>query len=78
MTDPYVEWIKSRLRRNPRLSRSGLARHMRRHRSVVTKMLQGERAIKVSEMPLIEGYLGTRTDYGRLAMGEPADRRSAR
>ncbi len=70
MTDPYVEWIKSRLDRNPRLSRAGLARHLRRHRSVVTKMLQGERSIKVSEMPLIEGYLGARTPQGRRASGE--------
>lgn len=60
MSDPCAEWIKVVLKQKPHLSRSGLARHMGRHRSVVTKMIQGDRSIKVSELPIIEAYLGSR------------------
>lgn len=61
MSDPCVEWIKTVLKAdNARVSRAGLARHLGRHRSVVTKMLKGERAIKVCELPVIEAYLGSR------------------
>lgn len=58
MADVYVEWIKDALRRNPRLSQSGLAKHLGRHRSVVTMMLQGDREIKARELERIASYLG--------------------
>lgn len=56
--NPYVEWIKDVLARKPHLSQAGLARHLDRHRSAVTMMLNGQREIKAKELALIESYFG--------------------
>lgn len=56
----HVSWIKSVLKSKPHLNQSGLAKHLGRHRSVVTMMLQGQREIKARELAAIEAYLGER------------------
>lgn len=56
----HVSWIKAVLARKPHLNQSGLAKHLNRHRSVVTMMLKGEREIKAKELAAIESYLGER------------------
>jgi len=54
----YTKWVADALQRNPALSQSGLARHLGRHRAVITMMLQGRRLIKADEMEQIAAYLG--------------------
>lgn len=54
----YVAWIEDVFRRKPHLTQAGLARHMDRHRSVMTAMLQRKRKIKADEIAQIASYLG--------------------
>jgi hypothetical protein len=54
----YVAWIASALRRKPHLSQAGLARHLKRDRSVVTTLLKGRRRLLASEIDIIASYLG--------------------
>lgn len=54
----YLDWVQDALARKPHLSQSGLARHIGRHRAVISKMLQGDRQIKASELQKIADYLG--------------------
>lgn len=59
-TPDYAKWIVDALRADARLSRAGLARHLGHgsDRSRVTKMIAGERRIRVDEIPEIAAYLG--------------------
>lgn len=54
----YITWVKDALARKPHLSQSGLARHLGRHRAVISKLLQGDRLIKAHELEKIADYLG--------------------
>lgn len=54
----YITWVREALDRKPHLSQSGLARHLGRHRAVISKLLQGERQIKALELEKIADYLG--------------------
>jgi hypothetical protein len=54
----YISWIEDALRRKPHLNQSGLARHLGRHRSVISAMMNGRRSLKAKEIELIAAYLG--------------------
>jgi hypothetical protein len=54
----YVAWIEETLRRKPHLNQSGLARHMGRHRSVISAIMVRRRELKASEIAQIASYLG--------------------
>jgi hypothetical protein len=54
----YVAWIEEVLRRKPHLNQSGLARHMGRHRSVISAIMVGRRTLKAKEIAEIASYLG--------------------
>jgi len=55
----YIDWIIAALDKNPqKLSRSGLARHLGLDRSLITRLLAGERNIKIDELSAIAEYLG--------------------
>ena len=54
----YVQWVNDALASKPHLSQAGLARHLNRHRSIITLMLRRERQIKASELHDIATYLG--------------------
>lgn len=54
----YAKWVADVLARKPHLNQSGLARHLGRHRAVITNMVQGKRRFLVSELDQIAAYLG--------------------
>lgn len=58
MAVDYIAWIEDVLRRKPHLNQSGLARHMGRHRSVISAMMNGRRLLKAKEIAQIASYLG--------------------
>ena len=59
-TPDYAKWIRDALADNPRLNKSGLSRHLRhgQDRSRVSKMLSGQRRIRIDEVADIASYLG--------------------
>lgn len=52
-----IQWIIEGLK-NPGKSRTGIAKALNRSPSMVTDLLNGERALKASEIPKIANYLG--------------------
>jgi plasmid maintenance system antidote protein VapI len=59
----YIDWIKAGLSQ-PGKSGKGLAGHLKRSESVVSRILSGERQIKADELPRIADYLGTEIPLG--------------
>lgn len=59
-TPDYGKWIRDALAANPKLSKSGLSRHLRHglDRSRVLKMISGARRIQIDEIADIAAYLG--------------------
>lgn len=64
----YIKWINDALERKPHLNQSGLARHLNRHRSVISMMLSGSRRIKADELERIAAYLGEPLPYSDKAL----------
>lgn len=58
MTQPMHKWIKSVIDTTQGLTQKGLAEAMDLNPAAVNRMLHGARGIKVSEIPVIESYLG--------------------
>ena len=58
MTDKLHQWIKSVIDSTPGLTQKGLAEAMGVNPAAVNRMLYGARQIKVTELPVIENYLG--------------------
>lgn len=56
MNQELIGWVKRGLAK-PGKTKSGLALAIGKNNSAVTKILSGDRAIKVEELPLIAGYL---------------------
>lgn len=56
MNDELRNWVRAGLAK-PGKSKGGLAAAMGKNNSAVSKILSGDRAIKVEELPLIAGYL---------------------
>ena len=57
MNNELIQWIERGLQK-PGKSKKGLASALGRFPSAVTKLMQGERAIKADEIPVISDYLG--------------------
>ena len=58
MTQDMHKWIKSVIDTTPGLTQKGLAEAMSLNPAAVNRMLHGARGIKVTEVPVIEAYLG--------------------
>ena len=58
MSHKLHEWIKSVIDTTPNLTQKGLAEAMGLNPAAVNRMLYGARQIKVTELPVIEAYLG--------------------
>lgn len=56
MNNELIQWIERGLQK-PGKSKKGLASALGRFPSAVTKLMQGERAIKADEIPVISDYL---------------------
>ena len=56
-TEKYLQWIEEGLRKTGK-TRSGLAAHLGVAHPQVTRLLNGDRALKVDELPKIAEYLG--------------------
>lgn len=56
LTEKYLEWIRDGLNQ-PGKTRSGLAAHLGLAHPQVTRLLKGERSLKVEELPRIASYL---------------------
>jgi|GEM_PF-3363506 len=52
-----VEWIERGLEQ-PGKNQAGLAAALGKHRSIVTRILKGDRQLRVNEIKIIENYLG--------------------
>lgn len=59
-----VEWIKEALERDPSKSRAGIAAALGVDRSAVTRLLSGERQLKLHEAEKIADYLGAPRPLG--------------
>ena len=66
---PLHVWIKSVIDANPKLTQKGLAEAMDLNPAAVNRMLYGARQIKVSELPVIEGYIGQSYESAKRAAG---------
>ena len=81
----YGKWIADAIDSNPRLSRSGLSRHLGHgnDRGRVIRMIAGDRKIKASEVAEIAAYLGVpppgqpgliaRLDVAGILLGHAGD-----
>lgn len=56
-TEKYLQWIEEGLRKTGK-TRSGLAAHLGVAHPQITRLLNGDRALKVDELPKIAEYLG--------------------
>lgn len=62
----YIDWIRAGLTK-PGKSGKGLAGHLKRNPSVVTRILSGNREIKANELPRIADYLDSEIPVAGLA-----------
>ena len=63
-SNPEIQWILDGLARNRTKTRSGVAKAMGIHKSGVTKLLKGERQLKLREGFRIAAYLGVAAPTG--------------
>jgi hypothetical protein len=57
--NPITEWLRSEMAK-PGRSQQGLADALGRDRAVANRLLQGKRALKAAEVPLVERYFQQR------------------
>lgn len=59
-----IQWILDALETNPEKSRAGIAHALNVDKSAITRMLQGKRQLKFSEVRKIAQYLGAEPPLG--------------
>lgn len=65
----YLQWLQDGLER-PGKSQVGLAKHLGWNESQVSRMVNGERALRASEIEVIESYLEVPYPRGATSGGE--------
>lgn len=69
ITKIFVEWIKTGLKQKGK-TQSGLAAHLHIAHPQITQLLQGNRGLKVNEVPRIADYLGIPSPFDNIAAEE--------